>query len=128
MSRKRVSKFHTDTFNVFGYPRIVHGDMRRLGKIIWVLFYIMFLPITCIRYTAILLGAVVKDLLTENDLGEDGGEFEFMMKLGYYVICGLLWPFVYLYAVLPAAIIYRIYAYFKMIAQINRFKTNYVGE
>lgn len=102
--------------------------MRRLGKIIWVIFYIMFLPITCIRYTAILLSAVVEDILATNDLDKETGDFGFMMKLGYYVICGLLWPFVYLYAVLPLAIIYRIYAYFRMMVQINRFKTNYVGE
>ena len=98
-----------------------------MGKVIWVLFYIAFLPITCIRYSAILMSAVVEDILTINDCKTEVGDMESLMYVGYYIICGLLWPFVYLYAVLPLAIVYRIYAYFKMVAQLCKFQSLYNG-
>ena len=51
-----------------------------------------------------------------------------MMIVGYFMIAAVLWPFVFAYAVLPLAIIFRIYAYFKMVIQICRFRSNYNGQ
>ena len=42
--------------------------MRRMGKVVWVLIYICFVPLLAMRYTALMLSAIVKDLLYTNDI------------------------------------------------------------
>ena len=40
--------------------------MRRMGKIIWILFYIAFVPLLCIRYVSMATGAICKSFCAKN--------------------------------------------------------------
>ena len=87
--------------------------MRRWGKIIWVLFYIAFIPFWCMRYTSILLGAIVKSFV-KRYYDEKLEEFDYFSIAGYISLASLFWPLLYCFVVI-GAILFRIYAYVVMI-------------
>lgn len=96
----KVSEFHTDAFNVFGCPSIVMNDMRRFGKIVWIWFYIAFLPLIALRYSAVSLVATILEFVKK--VIDDDSALDAFSVLGYLLMGALAWPMVYVLTVIAA--------------------------
>ena len=96
--------------------------MRRMGKIVWIFFYIAFLPLICLRYTSIAIGGVVKGLV-EDYTDPKPDLLSIFSTAGYYLFGALFWPVLYV-LVLAFSILYRMYAYVVMVASLCAYKSH----
>ena len=101
--------------------------MERMGKVVWTLFYLPFVPLLAIRYTAIIAVVCVQDVTNKFHI-----EASVSSPMGLYAGFGIILlvaaasPVVYACAAV-GGLIYRICAYFLMIASLINFKNNYRG-
>lgn len=102
----KVSEFHKDAFNLFGCPSIVMNDMRRFGKVVWIWFYIAFLPLIALRYSALSLVVTLWGFLTK--IFGESDQLSILDRFsigGYLILASITWPMVYVMTVI-AGIIY----------------------
>ena len=101
-----------------------------MGKIIWILFYIAFVPSLCIRYVSMATGAICNSFFAKNfiqasddeDDAVKGDVFDAFAKAGYFSIGAALWPIAFLITVV-LALLYRIYAYTIMVSSLCAYRS-----
>ena len=110
------------------------NDMRSRGKFIWIFFYIAFIPILAIRYSAVALGASMKGFFDVALPISEAGEFRSPIKdfdlfyyfsiFGYLMLAALVWPLVYV-LIMAVVFFFWMYKYCVMVGSLNRFKKLY---
>ena len=100
--------------------------MRRMGKIIWVLIYIAFIPLLCIRYASIVVNAVLRSFY-RNYMGDDedvhkGDLFDIFAKAGFHLVGAACWPLIY-FLVVFGSVLYRLYAWVFMIGSLCAYRS-----
>lgn len=126
LCKTRVTQFHDDLFNVFGCPSVVCQDMRRFGKIVWIFFYIAFIPLLSIRYSSIVIASALESLffvrLEKPDSEPD--VMDTIAKFGFFLLGAAFWPPVY-GVVVAGSLLYRLlYAYPLMVVSLCKFRAS----
>ena len=60
--RNRINGiYHVHLINIFGCPRIIHGEVDSLLTPIWIVIYLIITPIIGVKYTADFMLAFLDD-------------------------------------------------------------------
>ena len=58
--------YHAHFINIFGCPRIIHGDVVQYMTPLWNILYLTFMPLIASKYTVDFMLAFFDDVIVEN--------------------------------------------------------------